>query len=780
MALNYRKPGVYLEEAPLNNPPSEVGAANAAGVFVGVTQKGPINDPIRIESWSDFVTLFGGFSSVTGDSAEQARIPTAVHIAGSTGQLSSIYAQKGDLAFVNPYRGSASTFYKYDGADTALPGFSEGHDIYVWTGFNWQNTGYTFNSFSPLFEDRDAIIGAVANTRIVFVAQEATADPLDAPLGTFNYGDLVLRWDADASPGRFRLYIRGDDSSRFGNQSAANTGGYYTGGSNTNYPIALETGWVEITEALSSSLDDTYRPDSGTRDRSWGLFTHDDVAAPGYVPTSTALSLADPPGPGGVDAAWASWEPVIGEPAQSVPSTAFSYLPYSVYSYFQNGGRVAYIVRSTASSAGAAAEATYTDGNVVDPTTAFVVQARGAGAWADTGLAVNVVRAESGDGNTVFTLRVLLNGGEVERFPNLSIDGLVPGTKRIDVSVNDPYSGSRYVRITSVNVAVEDVDFDAANTPRPLSGGEDPGLPGEADLVQSAIAGVGRIDGPVLVNVVGYTTDRSDAHNYVTATVRSSDFGRPDAFIIQDNARRRAIGESASVYANSALATLTAIPADSQVAAYAPWIVVQDPTVAGGTITVPPGGAVMGVMARIDATIGVFRAPAGLIASITNAVGVDVKFTDTDLGNLNNRGVNIIRPMVGAGMCVMGARTRKLYGADRYVSVRRTLIYINEMLKASTEFAIFENSDQRLWNRLSATADRILRPIWEAGGLKGGSAAEAYYIRCDDRINTPSVVASGEVRMEVGVALETPAEFVVIKVSQYDNGTFTTEVQPSA
>lgn len=77
------------------------------------------------------------------------------------------------------------------------------------------------------------------------------------------------------------------------------------------------------------------------------------------------------------------------------------------------------------------------------------------------------------------------------------------------------------------------------------------------------------------------------------------------------------------------------------------------------------------------------------------------------------------------------------------------------------------------------TADRILRPMWEAGGLSGATAAEGYYIRCDETLNTPNVVQSGEVRMEIGVALEYPAEFVVIRITQFDRGTFTSEVNPT-
>ena len=88
-------------------------------------------------------------------------------------------------------------------------------------------------------------------------------------------------------------------------------------------------------------------------------------------------------------------------------------------------------------------------------------------------------------------------------------------------------------------------------------------------------------------------------------------------------------------------------------------------------------------------------------------------------------------------------------------------------------------SGQRLWASLTATADRILRPLWAEGGLRGNSAAEAYYIVCDATVNTPQVISSGEVRMEIGVALEYPAEFIIIRVSQFERASTFNEIQPN-
>lgn len=463
----------------------------------------------------------------------------------------------------------------------------------------------------------------------------------------------------------------------------------------------------------------------------------------------------------------------ITNPDTSTESVV-TYLPYAVYSYFQNGGRPCYIQRAIGSDAGTVASFDVTDGDELDPSTAFTVEARSVGA-AGNDISVAIVTIDNV--NNIFTFIVFKNGVEIERFQYLTMTGQTPGTRRADTAINDPYSGSTLVRLTAFDSTVTPVDITTATA---LESGTDPALPDSTDYPTVTVTAVSKIEGPLIINLVGYTTDENDTDAYVApGTVSSTSFpDRGDVFIINDNVPPRTYGQTATQYKTQVNSVLSQYAGDSYVASFTPWIIVPNPKQAGATITIPPGGAVAGVISRIDSTIGVFRAPAGLVAAITNAVGVDTKFTDSELGDLNSANINVIRPVAGAGVAIMGARTRKVYGADRYISARRTLIYIKESMRRSTQFALFENNDQRLWTQLRMTAERLLRPLWEAGGLRGANAAEAYYIKCDASLNTPSVIASGEVRMEIGVALEYPAEFIVIRVTQFESGGFAAEVQP--
>ena len=488
-----------------------------------------------------------------------------------------------------------------------------------------------------------------------------------------------------------------------------------------------------------------------------------------------------------------NFDPITPPAGSTITTQVQSYLPYSVYSFFQNGGRWAWIVRATPTEANkkGSLATIAVNGPTGNPLLAFNIKAKSVGTWGNDLKYVLVTQSTvTGTPNqNVFAIQILLKNADgayelVDTFTGLSVRGTLPGTRAVDVAINDPYSGSRYVQITDVNPAQTQPVQETVGAS--LATGTDPDIPDAAALATAANV-LSSVEGPINLNIVGYMKDVSKKDgleadtNWVGTTIapRSTWTDREDIMVINDSARPKLPGEDSAAYTTALSTPLGANPGDSYSASYGPWIIVPNPAVVGGTLMIPPGGAVMGMMARIDATIGAFRAPAGVIAGLNNALSAQVKFTDSQLGDLNNKNINVIRGVVGAGVCAMGARTRKSFGPDKYISARRTLILVKESLRRSTQWAVFENNDHRLWSGLRMTADRILRPMWEAGGLAGASAREAYYIRCDGTINTPQVVQSGEVRMEVGVALEYPAEFVIIRITQFDRGITASEVPTS-
>lgn len=218
------------------------------------------------------------------------------------------------------------------------------------------------------------------------------------------------------------------------------------------------------------------------------------------------------------------------------------------------------------------------------------------------------------------------------------------------------------------------------------------------------------------------------------------------------------------------------ITPNAAVALYGPWVQVPDPVSAtpGATRTLPPGGAVLGLYAQTDALYGVQKSPAGVNLPLQRVAGTELAFQDTNLDSLNSNGVNVIRNVSSYGYCVMGARTLLPNLPSRYVSIERTLMNISFALKNLTQFAIFENNNPTLWATLSAVVTQYLQGIWQQGVLQGDTADQAYFVECDAGNNTPTTIAAGEVHVQVGLALNSPAEFVVIDINQMAASTTTT------
>ena len=108
--------------------------------------------------------------------------------------------------------------------------------------------------------------------------------------------------------------------------------------------------------------------------------------------------------------------------------------------------------------------------------------------------------------------------------------------------------------------------------------------------------------------------------------------------------------------------------------------------------------------------------------------------------------------------------------------MRRSLNFLKQTLKDSTAYALFEPNDPRLWEALTVKISSILTTFWGSGGLKGKTTGEAFYVVCNDTNNTPNSVENGIVNIQVGVALQTPAEFIVINISQFTGGSTATSI----
>jgi phage tail sheath protein FI len=207
---------------------------------------------------------------------------------------------------------------------------------------------------------------------------------------------------------------------------------------------------------------------------------------------------------------------------------------------------------------------------------------------------------------------------------------------------------------------------------------------------------------------------------------------------------------------------------DSKYAAlYYPWIQVANPIPGAASTTqfVPPSGHMAGVWARSDNERGVHKAPANEV--IRGVLGVPINLTNSEQGVLNPVGVNCIRAFPGRGIRIWGARTLSSDPSWRYLNVRRLFNYVEKSIFGGTQWVVFEPNDMSLWERVKRDVDSFLTRVWMDGALFGGSASEAFFVKCDAENNPPATRDVGQLIVDIGIAPVKPAEFVIFRIGQY-------------
>jgi phage tail sheath protein FI len=187
-------------------------------------------------------------------------------------------------------------------------------------------------------------------------------------------------------------------------------------------------------------------------------------------------------------------------------------------------------------------------------------------------------------------------------------------------------------------------------------------------------------------------------------------------------------------------------------------------------IVVPPSGAVAGVYAAVDSSRGVWKAPANV--GVADVVEPMIRLDNAHQDELNidattGKSINALRAFAGKGTLVWGART--LAGNDnewRYVPVRRFFNMVEESVKKSTYWAVFEPNDANTWVKVRGMIENYLTQKWREGALAGATTKDAFFVRCGlgTTMNAQDIL-EGRMNVEIGMAVVRPAEFIILKFS---------------
>lgn len=211
----------------------------------------------------------------------------------------------------------------------------------------------------------------------------------------------------------------------------------------------------------------------------------------------------------------------------------------------------------------------------------------------------------------------------------------------------------------------------------------------------------------------------------------------------------------------------------SYTAAYHPWLMVaRRDDKRDALIRVPPSAVAAGIIARQETAFGVPHGPANVIAA--EVVNVVDQVSPARHDELHQSGINVyLRER--DGIRLMAARTLSRDADYRQLSVRRLMLMLRRVLEQNTQWIVFEPNTAALRREVSQQLRAYLRQLYRAGAFHGGSEEEAFFVRCDETLNTARIVDAGQLIAQVGVAPAEPLEFIVLRLSRDGDGTLLVE-----
>ncbi|WP_036768606.1 phage tail sheath family protein [Photorhabdus australis] len=184
-------------------------------------------------------------------------------------------------------------------------------------------------------------------------------------------------------------------------------------------------------------------------------------------------------------------------------------------------------------------------------------------------------------------------------------------------------------------------------------------------------------------------------------------------------------------------------------------------------VIIPPSAAIAGIYCQTDNRRGVWKAPANV--ALTGIGSLLDKVDDARQGDMNDKGINVIRSFTDRGFMVWGARTcvEAANISWRYIPVRRLFNSVERDIRQALRAVLFETNSQPTWVRAKAAVDQYLYTLWQKNALMGARPEEAYFVQIGQDITMSEAdIKQGKMIMTVGLAAVRPAEFIILQFTQ--------------
>jgi Bacteriophage tail sheath protein len=204
-------------------------------------------------------------------------------------------------------------------------------------------------------------------------------------------------------------------------------------------------------------------------------------------------------------------------------------------------------------------------------------------------------------------------------------------------------------------------------------------------------------------------------------------------------------------------------------AAYHPWLTITRPDDAReALVRVNPSATAAGIIARQEILFGVQNGPANALAA--DVVSVDEAVSPQRHAELHQSAINVYlrEPL---GIRLTAARTLSNDRDWRQLNVRRLVTMLARALERQCQWAVFEPNNGVLMGQLRRSIRGLLQKLYRANAFTGTSEDQAFFVRCDAKLNDRVTTDAGRVIAEIGVAPAEPLEFLVVRLQRDDDNT---------
>ncbi|MCG8494203.1 MAG: hypothetical protein MI743_21510 [Sneathiellales bacterium] len=207
----------------------------------------------------------------------------------------------------------------------------------------------------------------------------------------------------------------------------------------------------------------------------------------------------------------------------------------------------------------------------------------------------------------------------------------------------------------------------------------------------------------------------------------------------------------------------------SRVALYAPNLLVDNPDTTKQQLSISPTLAIAGYVQKSDRIYGIWKAPAGVEATLSGFTGLKDLYEHEEANLLNSAGINSIRSLSSHSSVIWGAKTmdgHSQYGSDfTYLPVRRLTDYVTRSILQGSQWVAFEPNSEETWNALNQRASGFLKDLYRTGAFAGTTESTSFFVHCDPEIVTPDDLEKGRIPLQIGFAPVRPAEFVILNLA---------------